>query len=66
MPTFRTEVGPEEKPFLKAVLHVDGQWGDLDATQKEAFNRATHAINQLCDLYDPDPDPSVQPTRSSE
>jgi hypothetical protein len=52
MPTFRTEVGPEGKPVVKAMLHVKGTWpDDLNEVQKAAWNRATRAIDDLCDLY---------------
>jgi hypothetical protein len=51
MPTYRSEVGPEDKPVVKVVLHVDGQWGDLNDRQKGAWNKATLAISELCELY---------------
>lgn len=51
MPTFRSEVGPEGKPVVKAMVHVKGQWDDLNEIQKAAWNKTTHAINELCELY---------------
>lgn len=51
MPTYRTEVGPEGRPVVKCVLHVQGMWGDLTDEQQAAWNRATLAIHALCDMY---------------
>ena len=52
MPGYVTEVGPRGKTTARATLRTPGRWEDLTPVEKDAWNRATNAINLLIELYD--------------
>lgn len=52
MPGYVIEIGPKGKTIARCTLRTPGRWENLSDREKYLWNKATHAINELFELYD--------------